>query len=122
MRRLDIRRLSQRQEILAGDHTHLRELLHGPNEGMPLRYSLAWASLPVGARSLPHRLKESSEVYYFLHGQGRMHVGSEEASVTAGDTVLVPPGATQWLVNEGGCPLEFLCIVDPGWRADDEEV
>jgi mannose-6-phosphate isomerase-like protein (cupin superfamily) len=97
-------------------------MLHGPNEGLPLGYSLAWASLPVGAKSLPHRLRESSEVYYFLLGQGRMHVGGEEAWVTAGDTVLVPPGVTQWLSNEGETDLEFLCIVDPGWRAHDEEV
>jgi len=119
---LEIRRLSERNEIVAGDHTRLREILHGPNEGLPLGYSLAWASLPVGTKSLPHRLRESSEVYYFLRGQGRMHVDGHEANVVEGDTVLVPPGATQWLQNEADADLEFLCIVDPGWRAHDEEV
>ena len=122
MSSLDIRRISERTEIVAGDHTRLREILHGPSERLPLPYSLAWASLSVGAKSLPHRLRQSSEVYYFLRGQGRMTVDGAEAAVAEGDTVLIPPGATQWLVNEGQTELEFLCIVDPGWRAEDEEV
>lgn len=119
---MEVRHLSQRAEIMAGDNTRLRELLHGPNEGLPLRYSLAWASLSVGERSLPHRLNRSSEVYYFLRGRGRMTVDREEVRVAEGDTVLVPPGATQYVRNIGDTPLEFLCIVDPGWQPDDEEV
>ena len=39
-----------------------------------------------------------------------------------GDTVEIPPNATQFVMNDGPTPLTFLCIVDPGWRAEDEEV
>jgi mannose-6-phosphate isomerase-like protein (cupin superfamily) len=116
-----IRHVDERDETLAGDGTTLRELLHGPNEGLPLRYSLAWAKLPPDRASARHRL-ESCEVYYFLAGEGRMTVDGKSVGVLAGDAVVVPPGATQHVENTGKRDLEFLCIVDPGWRAEDEEV
>jgi mannose-6-phosphate isomerase-like protein (cupin superfamily) len=51
-----------------------------------------------------------------------MHVDDEVASVEPGDAIEIPPGATQWIANIGDSDLEFLCIVDPAWRAEDEEV
>ena len=113
--------LSACKEILAGDHTILRELLHPARDAATLGYSLAHAKLKRGASSLPHRLK-SSEVYYFLSGQGRMHVDGEPATVGPGQALYVPPGAVQYLDNTGPDELVFLCIVDPAWRAEDEEV
>ena len=70
------RSLSDCKEILAGDNTLLRELLHPVRNGAAIRYSLAHAKLPRSTASLPHRLK-TSEVYYFISGQGRMHVDGE---------------------------------------------
>ena len=40
----------------------------------------------------------------------------------AGDTIYVPPGAPQFVLNTGVIPLVFLCIVDPAWRVEDEQV
>jgi mannose-6-phosphate isomerase-like protein (cupin superfamily) len=36
--------------------------------------------------------------------------------------VVVPPGGVQKLKNTGAEELRFICIVDPAWRAEDEEV
>ena len=117
-----IRSLSDCDEIIAGDGTQLRELLH-PSREYPFggRYSLAHAVVWVGEESKPHRLA-SSEVYYILSGEGEMHIGEKRAIVLAGDAVEVPPGSEQWIENIGSVPLEFLCIVDPAWREEDEEV
>lgn len=109
-------------EFLAGDHTLLKELLHPANEGLELPYSLAQARLQPGAASLPHQLKKSSELYYFLEGQGTLHVEGIAHPVTAGSVALVPAGATQHLVNTGTRQLSFLCIVSPPWREADEQV
>ncbi len=108
-------------QFVAGDKTLLREVLHPAVHGAPLRYSIAHALLKPGARSLPHRLT-GSEVYYFLQGQGRMHIDAESSDVSAGQVVYVPPGATQFVENQGGEELVFLCIVDPAWSAEGEEV
>jgi mannose-6-phosphate isomerase-like protein (cupin superfamily) len=113
--------LRQCTEFLAGDHTRLRELLHPAKDSLKLGYSLAHGLVDPGKSSLWHRLK-SSEVYYFLSGRGTMKVGDESVAVEAGSVVYVPPGAIQSLVNEGSDAVEFLCLVDPAWRPEDEEV
>ena len=51
-----------------------------------------------------------------------MHVAGEEAEVSAGDTILCAAGAHQFIRNTGDIPLVFLCMVDPAWRAEDEQV
>jgi mannose-6-phosphate isomerase-like protein (cupin superfamily) len=109
------------KEIVAVDATILRELLHPGRQPIAVHYSLAHARLAQGKASLRHYLY-SSEVYYILEGQGRMHVDDEEHLVSAGDAIYIPPGAQQYIENLGQGELVFLCIVDPPWRAEDETV
>lgn len=109
------------EPIRAGDGTHLREILHPARQAADIGCSLAHAALPPGAASLRHRLA-AVEVYYFLAGRGLMHVGGERADVRSGLAVVVPSGAVQWLENTGDSDLEFLCIVDPAWQENGEEI
>lgn len=113
--------LNQCEEFLAGDHTLLREMLHPARVPVAIRYSLAHGRLEPGRRSKLHRLV-SSEVYYFLAGRGVFRVGDESAAVEPGMVVYVPPGVEQSLENTGTARIEFLCLVDPAWRQQDEEV
>jgi mannose-6-phosphate isomerase-like protein (cupin superfamily) len=108
-------------EFIAGDKTVLREVLHPGKMPVEVRYSLAHATVRPGERSLPHRLR-TSEVYYILEGSGLMVIDGEEREVGPGSTVYIPPGAEQHIRNTGAGDLKFLCIVDPAWRAEDEEV
>ncbi|HUV30906.1 MAG TPA: cupin domain-containing protein [Acidobacteriota bacterium] len=117
-----IRKLHDCEEIIAGDGTRLRELFHpGRDYRFSGRYSLARAVVAPGQASIKHRLA-ASEVYYIVAGKGRMRVDDEQVDVAAGDAVDIPPGCVQWIENTGESDLMFLCIVDPAWRADDEEV
>jgi mannose-6-phosphate isomerase-like protein (cupin superfamily) len=113
--------LEERAEFVAGDRTVLREVLHPAKDGVRLGYSLAHAFVRPGEESLPHRLA-SSEVYCFLEGRGVMSVDGEEAEVGPGTTVYVPPGGLQHVRNTGQGDLRFLCIVDPAWKVEDEQV
>jgi mannose-6-phosphate isomerase-like protein (cupin superfamily) len=106
----------------SADNTTLCELLHPEREGLNLPYSLAYALLKPGTASLPHVLKESSELYYILQGKGRMHIEDESADIEAGQAVYVPPGSRQFIQNSGVEDLKFLCIVSPVWREENEEV
>jgi len=108
-------------EFLAGDHTILRELLHPAKSGAKVGYSLAHGTLAPGTRSKRHRLR-SAEVYYFIAGRGTFRIGEESAPISPGTAVYVPAGAAQWVENTGTTTLEFLCLVDPAWRSEDEEV
>lgn len=118
---MHIKALQDCEAFIAGDETELRELLHPDKANLALRYSLAHAVVPQGQASLPHRLK-TSEVYYILSGSGEMLINNEAEAVQTGHTIYIPPNATQWIRNTGEGDLAFLCIVDPAWRAEDEEV
>ena len=119
-----IRNLKDCNVITALDGTILRELLNPLRDGseLKIRYSIAHASVPVNGSSLPHRLTKASEVYYFIEGTGIMHIDEETQEVGPGSLVYVPPNATQFLVNTGETDIVFLCIVDPYWRPEDEEL
>jgi mannose-6-phosphate isomerase-like protein (cupin superfamily) len=115
-----VKRLQECREFTATDGTMLREVLHRKNDGIDLRYSLAHAKLGPGGTSLGHRLR-SSEVYYIVKGRGIMHIDQEPREVSEGCAVYIPPNAVQHIENVGRDELEFLCIVDPAWRQEDEE-
>lgn len=116
-----IRSLQECEEFVAGDGTILRELLHPAKADLNIRYSLAHAIVRPGEESMPHRLK-TSEVYYILEGSGDMFIDGESSPVSAGHTAYIPPDAVQYIRNTGHVDLKFLCIVDPAWRPEDEEV
>jgi mannose-6-phosphate isomerase-like protein (cupin superfamily) len=116
-----IKDLQNCEEFIAGDNTTLRELLHPDKLNLELRYSLAHALVKPGFTSQPHKLK-TSEVYYILEGEGTMFIDNEDAKVHSGQVVYIPPYAKQYIKNTGNIDLKFLCIVDPAWRSEDEEI
>jgi mannose-6-phosphate isomerase-like protein (cupin superfamily) len=113
-----VKSLAECERIIANDLTELRELLHPDHDGQAVGYSLAHAVIPPGERSIRHHLEGASEVYYLLAGAGRMHIGDEVRDVKAGDALLIPPGAIQFLENTGAGPLSFLAIVEPAWQPE----
>ncbi len=117
---MNIRKLKDIQELTAGDGVHLRELWN-PNsqDSFNGRYSLAVARLAPGKSSKPHRLV-THESYFILSGLGVMHIDEESERVSAGCAIEIPPDSRQWLENIGTESLTFMCIVDPGWRREDE--
>jgi mannose-6-phosphate isomerase-like protein (cupin superfamily) len=114
-------RLKDCPEFMAGDRTRLRELLHPNKSEAKVGYSLAHGSLDPGHRSSRHRLI-SSEVYYFIAGEGRFTVEDRSVEVSRGDVIYVPPGADQSLLNTGTGAIEFLCLVEPAWKIEGEEI
>ncbi len=116
-----IKDLQDCDEFIAGDDSLLRELLHPDKADLAIRYSLAHAIVKPGQTSKPHKLK-TSEVYYILEGEGIMHINKESEKVTPGNVIYIPPSSRQYIRNTGSSELKFLCIVDPAWRHEDEEV
>ncbi len=116
-----IKRLKSCQEIIAGDNSTLREILSPHKDDTKARYSIAHAFIKPGHVSTPHKLK-SSEVFYYLEGEGEMVVGNESVKVEKDVAVYVPPNTVQYVKNTGSSNLTFLCIVDPAWKPEDEEV
>ncbi|RDE11789.1 MAG: cupin domain-containing protein [Candidatus Thorarchaeota archaeon] len=119
-----IRRLNGLKTIKALDNTRVREILNPLHDShsLSLGYSLAHAALKPNQRSLQHRFHEASEVYYVLGGRGMMHIDDEVVEVSIGDTIYIPPMSVQWIESMGPDDLEFLCVVDPAWKPDAEEL
>jgi len=116
-----IRRIRECTEFTAGDNTKLREIFNPLKDALDLRYSFAVARVAPGDTTLLHRL-EHSEVYHILEGAGVMRIDDETEDVRAGDVIYVPPGASQQITGGGEGELVFVCIVDPAWKAEDEEI
>ncbi len=116
-----IKNLMECEEIIAGDGCFLREILHPDKMDVNLRYSLAHAKVMVGQKTKPHRLNKS-EVYYIINGKGLMHIDSNSFEVLPNSTIYIPPNAIQYIENIGNSELFFLCIVDPAWNIEDEEI
>jgi mannose-6-phosphate isomerase-like protein (cupin superfamily) len=116
-----VKRLGDCREFTAGDGSILRELLHPEKMDLQIGYSLAYARVTAGKETKPHTLK-SSEVYYIISGSGLMHIDEETFKVGAETAIYIPPGAKQYIENTGKSELKFLCIVDPAWREENEEI
>ena len=116
-----IKDLQDCEKFQAGDGSLLRELLHPDKAKLEIRYSLACAIVKPGQTTQPHKLK-TSEVYYILEGRGIMHIEDESAEVRPQQAIYIPPHARQSIHNPGDKDLCFLCIVDPAWRAEDEDL
>lgn len=111
--------LSDCVSLIANDGCKVWEILHPKNDELTLPYSFALAEVAVGERSYRHRLAQI-EVYYVLAGRGLMHVDEETRELRAGDAVVIPAHAVQWIENLGAEPLRFIAIVSPPWRAEDD--
>lgn len=116
-----IRKLEDCPQFIAGDGSILRELLHADKGKFNFRYSLAHAIVRAGLKTIPHKLK-MSEVYYIISGNGRMHIDDESRDVGPGCAIDIPPRSRQYIENTGDEDLEFICIVDPAWRIEAEEI
>jgi mannose-6-phosphate isomerase-like protein (cupin superfamily) len=106
------------------DETILCELLHPEKENKDLKinFSIAHAILKISESSLPHKLKTSVEIYYILQGKGIMHIDDEAEEVHSGQIIYIPENSKQYIENIGNEELKFLCIVNPMWKEEDEEL
>ena len=116
-----IKDFKQCPEIIAGDNSILREILSPTRDDLAINYSIAHAKVKPGETTHLHKLK-SAEVYYILEGEGEIFIDDEQAKVAANQAIYIPPKANQKIKNTGQTDLVFLCIVDPAWRPEDEEV
>ena len=116
-----IRDIAGSKEIIAGDNTLLKELFNPLKDDLKLGYSFAVGRVQMLGSTYLHRLK-SSEVYFILKGTAEFTINDDTAVVGASQAIYVPPGASQQVKNVGNDELLFICIVDPAWKEDDEEI
>jgi mannose-6-phosphate isomerase-like protein (cupin superfamily) len=103
------------------DGSEIRELMHPAAQGNR-NQSLAEAIVQPGECTLLHRHHASEELYHVTAGRGEMRLGEARFAVTAGDTVLIPPGTAHCIRAEGEEPLRMLCCCSPAYSDADTEL
>ena len=106
-------------KIAGNEGAIIYDLLNPTHVENAIRYSLVHVSVSSGKSTKSHMMK-TSEVYYILKGGGILHIDDKSENVKVGDVIFVKPDSKQYVENTGSEDLEFLCIVDPAWKKDDE--
>jgi mannose-6-phosphate isomerase-like protein (cupin superfamily) len=78
---------------------------NSPSQSLKMGYTIVY---PNG-RTTGHS-HEEEEVYFVIHGQGRMVIDQEESSIREGDAFYVPPGRYHVTYNTGIFPLHILWV------------
>jgi mannose-6-phosphate isomerase-like protein (cupin superfamily) len=112
--------LAQVEAFITADGSTIRELAGRATPVTAARHqSLAEASLDPGGETAEHYHPRAEQQYYFVAGEGLMRLDIDEASVAAGDCVVIPPGTPHKLWNTGAERLVLLCCCAPAYSDDD---
>ena len=94
----------------------INELL---NQELDDSCSIAKACVAPGIKTQLHCVQHTSERYVILQGKGEVLINHETPrSVTCLDTVFIPPGVAQQIINTGDEELQFLCICTPRFKQE----
>src|SRR5215471_16257064 len=115
---MDIRNLDQMTPFVTLDGSEIRELLAHRNSAIR-NQSLAEARLPIGGATQEHYHRLAEEIYYIIHGTGRIRIETEVHEVRVGDAIAIRPGQKHKLWNIGAEPLRLLCCCAPGYEHTD---
>ena len=80
--------------------------------------SLAIARVPSGTTTQLHSLNGIDETYIVIEGKGEVEVDGDLYSISAGDQVAIPAGASQRATSRGENDLRFYCLCTPRFRPD----
>ena len=115
---MDVRNLDDMQPFTTKDGSEIRELLAHRNSVIR-NQSLAEARLPTGGATQEHYHPRTEEIYYIIHGTGKIRIEGETREVRAGDAIAIPPGQKHKLWNTGTETLRLLCCCAPAYEHSD---
>jgi mannose-6-phosphate isomerase-like protein (cupin superfamily) len=70
----------------------------------------------MGAPPVPHAV-DREEIFVALTGRARIQLGADHFDLTAGDTLIVPPGQTFALGNPHGETFVAMAVLPVGGQA-----
>ena len=94
----------------------ITELFNDPRDQ---QLSIAQARVEPGVATRWHRLRETTERYFILAGQGLVEVGDKPAQqVASGAVVIIAAGDRQRITNTGLEDLIFNAVCTPRFEVD----
>lgn len=115
-----VQRSDEEREFYFREGCYVLEMLNDPSHP---ELSIARARVKGGGTTRPHRLRDTWERYVIQCGAGRVFLGGDDEGVPVGpgDVVLIAPGQTQSIRNEGEEDLVFLALCTPRFRPENYE-
>ncbi|MBJ7456078.1 MAG: cupin domain-containing protein, partial [Thermoleophilia bacterium] len=104
---MEIRSREAAVPFTTDDGSTIRSLLDLSNAPVA-NHSLAEATIEAGEATVRHHHRVSEEIYYLVEGTGTMELDGETTTVTAGDAVLIPPGAWHQITASADGPVRLL--------------
>lgn len=89
---------------------YISEWLNHPGDA---GVSVAHVRVPADGVTRWHALREVTERYLVITGEGLAEVGERRLRLRPGDSVIIPPGQRQRIRNTGAGELKFLAICTP---------
>ena len=106
-----IQKTNPSAEFETAERCFIIELL---NDESDPAVSIARARVESGVTTAWHKLRETTERYIIISGQGLVDVeGVSAAPVEAGDAVFIPPDTPQRITNTGKEDLIFFAVCTP---------
>ena len=115
---MEIRSRDAAVPFTTDDGSTIRSLLDLSNAPVA-NHSLAEATIEAGEATVRHHHRVSEEIYYLVEGTATMELDGETTTVSAGDAILIPPGAWHQITASAGGPVRLLCTCSPPWASDD---
>ena len=105
--------------VNAGGGFKVYELINSKNDPVNPGFSIALAKLKPNSVTKPHYLNSSNQVAYILKGNGVLYINNKPVKVKEKMSIYIAPKVEMY-VKSGDKGLEFLVIVSPAWRSQDE--
>ena len=89
--------------------------MNPPAKGAVLSYvnRFAYATLDTRDSITPTTLKNEQEIFYIIHGAGKITAGNKTADLHSGSAVLMPANLEFTMENTGDEPLTMYLIAEP---------
>jgi mannose-6-phosphate isomerase-like protein (cupin superfamily) len=109
------------QSYTTKDGSLIRELMHPAVHG-GYNLSLAESTVPAYTTTHLHCHVKAEEIYHITGGKGEMTLGNDRFAVSAGDTILIPPGTPHRIANTQADTLILLCCCSPPYSHEDTQL
>lgn len=111
-----IKKAEHSVEFATAERCHISEIANDNGDEL---ISIARARVEPGITTAWHSLKDTSERYIIVSGQGRVEVDElPPTDVVPGDVVRIAPDKRQRISNTGRQDLVFFAICAPPFKAD----
>ena len=111
-----IQRFQSNNEYYFVEGCYINEL---SNQSEDPELSIAQARVEPGVTTQWHQLRETTERYVILEGNGAVEIGDHvPQTVNPGDVVIIPPNTRQRITNTSSKDLIFLALCTPRFEAE----